>query len=231
MIRQRVVLGIHDRRRDRVKLRRGNDVARVWSADPAGDRIRVVKLGRGPAVQPGIQQAREIAGPLIRGVDRSGADAGRRIQTSSLVIGEEEHLVLLDRTAGGGAETVPANCGSRVSLEIVAPIVGVQFVVAEELKRAAVELIRAGLGGGVDHSAHVVAEFGRGGQRDFIEFLDRFNARRVTDQVIGDLIVVQAVEHEIVGLFAIPIHIGTPAGTGHGAALKAGWIGMDAPGS
>src|SRR5262245_26620548 len=94
-------------------------------------------------------------------VREDGEEVGRRrdVIAQPLIIGEEEQFVFDDRAAEAAAELIPALFGLPCAGEIVAPVVGVQHVVAEELEAAAVKLIRARFDGHADDAALEGAEF------------------------------------------------------------------------
>src|SRR5215472_3202645 len=129
------------------------------------------------------------------------------IETLPLVIEKEEHLVLDDWSTNGAAIHIPAKGYSRRSSEIVFPAVGVQLVIAEVLPYIAMKIVSARLDRGADDATLEITELGRGIVSDQIEFLDGVGRRGVTEQVVGNLIVVQTVENEIVGLLAVTVNI------------------------
>ena len=100
------------------------------------------------------RDARDI-GKISRGVlgceCRHRRGSGRRVETRSLIIDEEEELVLLNRAAERCAELVPAHVGRsavhrRIGAEVARPLIGVEKVVAQKFERVAMKLVAAGLG-------------------------------------------------------------------------------------
>ena len=90
------------------------------------------------------------------------------------------------------------------------------------------EAVGSGLDGRVDDAAFEIAELCRRVLRDQIEFLDCIRRWCVTQQVVGDLVVIHAIEQEIVGLLAIAIDERTSAITaGVVAVIEAAGIGRD----
>src|SRR5581483_6719963 len=141
--------------------------------------------------------------------------AGRMIEALRLPIEEEEQLVLHNRAADRSAEHVPpklilGKC-SGWPIKSVLPLVRVQLVVAEEFPEIAVERVRSGFDGGIDNAPLVVSELRRRVLGDEIELFDGIRRWREAHQIIGDLVVVDAVENEIVSLLAVPVDIGAPA--------------------
>src|ERR1039458_10069450 len=127
---------------------------------------------RKKSVQIGLDQRADT----VRGNE---ARRGNRVvvrQTLGLaqafVVAKDEGLVLEDRSAGICAELVPP----ELRLRYVPVIGGVHGAVAQEFVSGAVELVRTGLGGGVNDSARGAAVFSRitGGQHG--EFSDGIQA-------------------------------------------------------
>ena len=99
------------------------------------ERVRVVDLdgtvGR-------IEQAGKIALAPIGGEDGEAAGYRWIVLAQALIVGEEEELVLEDRSAESAAELVPAQQLTRyggVGVPVIAPVVGVELVVAEVLEK------------------------------------------------------------------------------------------------
>src|SRR5262249_6272736 len=112
------------------------------------------------------------------------------IETLLLVIEKEEHFVLDDWFINGVAIHISAKGYSRRSSEIVFPAVGVQLVIAEVLPYIAMKIVSARLDRGADDAILEITELGRGVVSDQIEFLDGVRSGSVTEQVVGNLIVV-----------------------------------------
>ena len=126
-------------------------------------------------------------------------------------VSEEEELVPDDRSAKSAAEHVPAQfgLGKRWVHQIVRPAVGIQNVIAEKLPNIAMVFVRARFDDGVHNSAFEIAELCRGVARDEVELLDRIGSRRVAEQIVRYLVVVHAVEQEVVRLLAVAVDEGT----------------------
>src|SRR5215813_4909107 len=142
------------------------------------------------------------------------------IQTSSLVVAEEEQLVLDDRPANRASEHVPTQlrcCNHPIRSpysQTVLPLIRVEDVVAEVLEGVAMERIRARLDRRVDDAALVVSEFRGRILSNQIEFLNRIRRWSQAQAVFGNLVVVQSIEQEVIGLLAVPVDIRTPATLG-----------------
>src|SRR6266851_10075766 len=129
------------------------------------------------------------------------------IEPLSLIIKEEEQLVLHYRAANCAAEHVPAKCRpvKRLALrsdpfESVFPLVRVQLVIAEVFPQVAVEAVGARLDCGTDNAALEIAEFGRGVARNQVEFLDGIWCRSIAQKIVRYLVIVHSIEEEVVGL-------------------------------
>ncbi len=129
------------------------------------------------------QQLRKIALAFRRGQYGENAARRRLIVARTLVIREKEQLVANNASAEGCAELVPAQQRPRQPGPVVAPVVCVQFVVANKLKSVAVERVRAALRADADDAAHEVAELSRSILGNHVEFLNGIDAGRITDGV------------------------------------------------
>ena len=130
-----------------------------------------------------------------------------------------------------GPPRVPPNSfqrsfGRGAPLKLFDQVVGVQHVVAEEFEHVAVKVIRARLDLRADDRAHEVAELGRSVLRDLVELLNGVHARRIAHQVVRHLVVVHAVQNEVVGLLAVAVDV-RPSAAGRRLAVgEAGRIRM-----
>ncbi len=70
------------------------------------------------------------------------------------------------------------------------------------------EVVGSGLHSHVHHSAQIVAEIRRRAAGNQIKFLNGFWRRHITHVIVVRLVVVHAIEKEIVFLFAGPVHVG-----------------------
>src|SRR5580692_3273378 len=131
------------------------------------------------------------------------------VKSLPLVIHKEAPLLPQDRTAEGTPKHVPAYWRTRnlrrIRVDLVFPLICVQFIVPEELPDVAVEAVCSGFDGGADDATFEIAELRRSIVADQVEFLNRVRRRRVPEEVVGYLVIVQTVQQEVVGLFAIPI--------------------------
>src|SRR5579863_7428073 len=80
-------------------------------------------------------------------------------------------------------------------------------------------LVRARFEGGIDDSTFKIPELCRGVVGDEVELLDRIRSRRIPKQVVGYLIVIHAVEQEIVCLLAVTVDEGATAVPGSVVAV------------
>ena len=117
----------------------------------------------------------------------------------------EECLVLNDRAADSGTELVLAE-GRRLLVELVRERVArVQRVVAEELPKRAVELVRARLGDHIDDASEDTSEFRLVVVRLNLELLNRIDNRR-NDVHVADVIgVVEPIQE--VDVHAVPLTV------------------------
>ena len=90
--------------------------------------------------------------------------------------------------------------------------------------------VGAGLDHHVDNAALEVAELRGRVVGDHLEFLNRIQVRLVGREVVGHLIVIDAVEQEIVRLFAVAVHVWTSAASAPDAVVETGGIGRGNPG-
>src|SRR5215469_954497 len=101
------------------------------------------------------------------------------IQTSALVITEEEQFVLDNRPADRASEHVPTqlrcgqDTGRSACRQAVLPLVRIEDVIAEVLERISVERVRTRLDRRIDDAALKVPEFGRRVLGDQVELLNR----------------------------------------------------------
>ena len=76
------------------------------------------------------------------------------------------------------------------------------------------ERVGSRLQGDVHDPALKVAEFGRGVVCDHLELGDGIDARLVSGQVVGDLVIVDTVEEEVVRFLPVSVYVGTAAAGG-----------------
>ena len=130
-------------------------------------------------------------------------DAGE-VAVLLVVVQEPEHFVLLDRAAHRKAELLPGVFLFLESIGLADGLLGVEGVVADEVKRLAVEGVSAALGDGVHGAAGGAPELGGEVAGADLEFFDG----RLTHGVGGagaaaslgeeGLVVVSAVHHVVV---------------------------------
>src|SRR5579859_81589 len=131
------------------------------------------------------------------------------IEALALVIRKKEQLVFPNRAAYGATKHVPTeSCTRQVfarTVEFVFPLVGIEFVVAEELPDSSMETVRARLDGSVDDAPCEIAELGGSIRSDQVEFLDCVRGGRETEIVFRGLIVIHPVQDEVIGLLTMTI--------------------------
>ena len=91
---------------------------------------------------------------------------------------------------------------------IVGPAIGIQAAAAKIVVEGTVEIVGPRFHGHVHHAAQIVAEIGWGAAGDEIELLHSVWSRHVAHVIIVGLVIVHAVEKEIVLLLAGSIHVG-----------------------
>src|SRR5205823_334273 len=104
------------------------------------------------------------------------------VLSQTLVVREEEKLVLEDRSTEGAAELVPAQWrpGNRgISVPVVSPVVGIELVIAKVFEQIAMKLVGAGLDHHVDDATLEVSKFRGSIIRDHPKFLDRIQIRLI----------------------------------------------------
>ena len=84
--------------------------------------------------------------------------------------------------------------------------------------------------GGADDAALIVPELSRGVLGNKVEFLNGVRRRGKADQVVRHLVVVHAVQDEVVGLFAVAVDIWPAAAGGIVAVIEAVGIRRHRPG-
>ena len=122
----------------------------------------------------------------------------------ALVIPENEGLIFLDWPAEEETVLVAAEGGFRETRDVVEKVRRVQFVVADELVRPAVDLVGSGIERHVDSGA-AAAEFRAHGVFLDPELLDRVGGRHGDHAPQPKLVVVHAVEQEVVVRDAQPV--------------------------
>src|SRR5262249_28236414 len=113
---------------------------------------------------------------------------GRRIGLPrSLIVYKEEQLIFENWTAKSSAKLVVAKAGPRLDLvaggilaqQIVAPVVGIEHVVAQKFKQTPVIGVGSGLDRRIHNSAQKITELGGRILRDEVEFLDGIHVGRI----------------------------------------------------
>ena len=120
----------------------------------------------------------------------------------TLEIGEEESLVLANRTAKRGAKLVLFQ-GLRPGGEIVC---GVKSIVAQKFPKRSVEPVRAGTGNDVGGRAQTLSELRAGIVRKNSELGDGIHGRLENKASIHSVEVIGSVDEKIVGLGPLAIH-------------------------
>src|SRR5258708_15510704 len=138
-------VGVDDLQRHRIQTV-GADHVRDAVADESCVSGGIGGLGRG---------SREVAGAFQGGGNAGAAQECARCLAQSRVGDEEKSLVVLDRTAEGGAKLVAMK---RRLGQSRSPVIGIEQRIAHELKRRAVKLVVAGLGQHIDDAAGITTE-------------------------------------------------------------------------
>src|SRR6185437_2045184 len=147
----------------------------------------------------------------------------------TLIVGEEEKLVLNNRSADGYSKLVVAKFGfeegpvSRMTRDdmprsvlvrshtprpAVGWKVGIEFVIAEKLVNRSVKAIRPSFGRYTDDAALVVAEFCRGVLGDDVEISDGVDIRHERGLIVLVLAIENAVEEVLIRLFTVAVDKG-----------------------
>src|SRR6202007_1724511 len=153
----------------------------------AGDRCPCAWCHSGLWLEQLNGQLSKIPGALCGVQHHRLLSRGRGIP-DSLVVREDKKAVSDDRAAKCGPELVETKSPFRNSCKVVAPRVGVELVVSQKLKRAAVIGVGSGLDRSVDDAAEKIAKLGGGILRDEVEFLDGVGTRRVRQLVVVVLV-------------------------------------------
>ena len=170
------------------------------------------------------EQAAQIAVAPGVGNHRRERIGRRRLLPSTLVVGEEEQLVLHDRPANGAAEDLAVEVRFAAAGPVGRPRRRRQLVVAPVVEAVAADAVGSRLDDHVDDRPGDVAELGRVVVGLDADLLHRVRARLVGDQVVDGVVHVDAVEHEVVGLFALAVDVG-PAAAGVLQAVERARIG------
>ena len=184
----------------------GNDVAgkRGCAEDiPIGiesARIGIVDLPIGIARiidLPGNIQLREVSRQHLG--RRCGGKAGRAgVDDRALIVGKEKQLVFPDGPSQGASELIaPKGCLGLPTGKIVESVGG---LIAEKIKRRAVELIAAGPGGDVDHRAAGETKLRIVFAGIHLHLLDTFDARGQADIRILRLAIRNAIDVYGIGI-------------------------------
>ncbi len=78
----------------------------------------------------------------------------------TLIITEEEDLVLYDGAADGTSELIPAQLSLFDSVAIFKPVRGVEDIVAKKFPGRSMDTVRAGLDGSVENGARGTSQLG-----------------------------------------------------------------------
>lgn len=156
----------------------------------------------------------------IAGAPRGGGDAGGSGSGGALlgafVVEEEEGFVALDGAAEGASEDIAAEGIAPGSRAVGEETVGIEFVVAEKFEDVAVELVGTALEGHDDACAADVAVFAAAVAGDDFDLFEGVDVGLIADAVADGFSGFDAVEQEVVRLFAIAVYLGAAA-----AALEA----------
>ena len=126
------------------------------------------------------------------------------VGNKALIISEDKELILNDRTSNRSPKLVSFERGLLGRFAICdwseVGVIGVESAITDELECRSVDLVAPRLDGGLDDSATSTSEFGRSYRRIHLKFLRGFHRREDVNGVDQTVIVVQAVQNEVVGL-------------------------------
>ena len=125
-----------------------------------------------------------------------------RFLAQTFVGGEEKHAVARHGPAHRAAKMIALQFAFFHGKEIL----GVERIVTQELIQTALERVRAGLGHGVDHRAHVPPELGAEVAGLNAEFLERVGIRNDRRHAHELIVVVPTIQHVVVGGAAKSVH-------------------------
>src|SRR6266850_818901 len=141
----------------------------------------------------------EIACPLAERRNGNQPGVNAFVGTRSLVVGEKEDLILLDRTTYGSSELV--------LLEDVSPrgkeIFGIEVCVSQKLEAAAMELVGSRLGHNVYNAAAVIAVLRIEVVGQYTELGDRIEVGHDRCAAVHHLLDVASIDHEAIGVFSL----------------------------
>ena len=185
-----------DRASDRADARPGNLIARERHASQR--------------IANGRSRAREIAA-APRGRCNRDRFGTWRVEPSALIITEDEPLVLLQRAAERAAEDVLRPLRFRRTGPVVVPRVCVEVAVAVELEDVAAHDVRSGFGDVADHRARDVARVRGVVVRLDADLGECVGTGLIRHEVVDRLVHVDAVDHVVVRLLAVSVHVRPPA--------------------
>ena len=119
----------------------------------------------------------------------------------SLIVGEEEDLILFDGAADGAAELVLVEGGAG-GVEVASCV---ESGVAEELKGVAVKMASSGLADDGDDAAVVVAVLGIEVGGEDAKLFDGVEVRKDGGATVHVLLNVDSIDHEAIGGFALAV--------------------------
>src|SRR5580658_1550508 len=143
-----------------------------------------------------------------------GVPSFRLAQSQALVGTEEKRLVFANRAAYCAAVLVAIKPGNRTAsshgrasraIRLIKEIFRIQVAIANKFKARPVKLVGAALGDDVDLGAPAAAVFRGGVARLDFELLNGIHGRQNRVLINGQVVVVYAIEKEVVGLLASAI--------------------------
>ena len=141
-----------------------------------------------------IRRLREVAIQLRRRVGTYCDSIQQCRLTLPLVSEEEENAVFHDRTADRATELTALQHGTRLVVQIIKEVIGVEGIVSQVLKKTSVHLIGARLGHHADCAAAVAAIFRRIVVAQDAELGDGIGIRIKHDAVAGYRVVRASIE-------------------------------------
>ena len=195
----------------KIRRRQERDEVLGWRRKLAGRDLVVGELDAAASVRvAGVRiedryaQSAEIA-VALRGCGDSRHARAAGTAPRTLVVAKDKQLVLLDGSSERTAELVPAQRWRAVWLAERVP--GIGDVVLEELEQAAMEFVGARLGFDLQHGATGLRVLGVVVAGCVLELGDRIDGRIHHDNAQNRVVVVGAIDHEVVGAESLAVGV------------------------
>ena len=199
----RLPVGLAGAGRVRLRIKLRQDIARNGVDAGRRDDVAGERLARDRVVDEAVQFG-EIPG--THGHRRhSGQERLPEQLAVPLVVGEKEGPIAEQRTTERAAELVLLEVRLGAAGAVVEEVVGVERVVAVELESAPAHDVGARLDLQIHHAAERAAELGRVGRGLQLELVEGVHTREDHHRLQPRLVVVDAVEHEVVVARALAV--------------------------